>query len=360
MTRKFWLIKTVYTGKGSEALFSLTDEGYAAYFGLHETNALDAAAIGNLRIKMLIERGNLDDAVSVADGNRKHCARKALEIRTIRRMIRRNIQAVDFGHVRTLAEEGVNQATDIQKESSRLHNMVIENMLTSQDEKHGSKLHRLAELLERLNHQLVKLSAELQQLPDDYHNHSHKHFRKRSMGTLPPMDQVMERIFGLGEEDASEIGYEFIARFDPPARRPLFDPAALIEACDRALERQHVPGDQSQMIIEIAGTPVDRFVPELDEALMNRAFELIHTTVSREGEILLSTLLKNAGEKEYQNLLPVALAMAVFQCLVERRLGIKYRILVEIPDSNQRIGVDLTEGRRYRGHELILKARSSS
>ena len=46
----FWLIKTVYTGEGREALFTLTDEGYTAYFGLHETGALDATAIGNLRI----------------------------------------------------------------------------------------------------------------------------------------------------------------------------------------------------------------------------------------------------------------------------------------------------------------------
>ncbi|HSO18076.1 MAG TPA: hypothetical protein VLT88_01380, partial [Desulfosarcina sp.] len=44
--RRFWLIKTVYTGEGREALFTLTDEGYSAYFGLHETGALDATAIG--------------------------------------------------------------------------------------------------------------------------------------------------------------------------------------------------------------------------------------------------------------------------------------------------------------------------
>jgi hypothetical protein len=110
-TRRFWLIKTVYTGEGHEALFTLTNEGYSAYFGLHETSALDATAIGNLRIKLLIERGNVDDAISVADGNRKQCARKALEVRNTRRQIRRNIHAVAFDHVQALAKEGVNQAT---------------------------------------------------------------------------------------------------------------------------------------------------------------------------------------------------------------------------------------------------------
>jgi hypothetical protein len=358
--RKFWLIKTVYTGNGREALFTLTDEGYAAYFGLHETNALDATAIGNLRIKLLIERGNVDDAISVADSNRKQCARKSLEIRNTRRMIQRNIQSVDFDQVHALAREGINQATDIQKESSRLHNMVIENLLTSQVEKHGTKLHRLAELLERLNHQLVKLSAELQKLPEDYHNHSHKLFRKRSLGSFPPMDEVMGRIFLMGEEDAARIGSEFIARIDPPAQRPLFDPAAVIEACDRALERQNVPGDKNQAVIEVTGIPIERFAPELDEALMRQAFELIHMAVRREGNIRLSSLLTDAMGQENGKLLPVAIAMAVFQCLVERRIADKYRIRLELPDPGKRIGIDLCAGRRYRGHELILKFRSAS
>jgi len=63
MTKKFWLIKTVYTGEGRTALYRLTDEGYTAYFGLYETGALDAAAIGNLRIKLLIDRGRASPGV---------------------------------------------------------------------------------------------------------------------------------------------------------------------------------------------------------------------------------------------------------------------------------------------------------
>jgi hypothetical protein len=359
-TRKFWLIKTVYTGEGREALFTLTDEGYAAYFGLHETGALDATAIGNLRIKLLIERGNLDDAIALADGNRKQCARKALEVRNTRRLIQRNIRAVDFERVHALAEEGVTQATDIQKEGSRLHNMVIENLLTSQGEKHGAKLHRLAETLESLNHQLMKLSAELQHLPEDYHNNSHKLFRRRFLGAFPPMDEVLDRIFRMGEEDAARIGTELIARIDPPAQRPLFDPAAVIEACDRALERQNVPGDRNQTMLEVDGAPMERFVPELDEPVMRQAFAMIHTAVGRKGEIRLSTLLADAAASGNGELLPVAVAMAVFQCVVDRRQAHKYRIRVEMPDPEGRIGIELSAGRRYWGHELLLKFRSGS
>jgi hypothetical protein len=356
-TRRFWLIKTVYTGEGGEARFTLTDEGYAAYFGLHETSALDATAIGNLRIKLLIERGNVDDAISVAEGNRKQCARKALEIRNARHQIRRNIHAVDFEALRALADEGVNQATDIQKEGSRLYNMVIENLLSASGQAQGAKLQRLAERLERLNHQLMRLSTELQRLPEDYHSHSHKLFRRRDAGAFPAMEEVMERVFRMAETDAARIGTEFIARIDPPAQRPLFDPAAVIEACDRALERQNVPGDRNQAVLEVDGTAVARFATELTEPLMHQAFAMLHATVRREGEVRLSGLLSDAVASGNGALFPVAVAMAVFQCLVERRLADKFRIRVEMMDPEERIAVDLPAGRRYRGHELALKPR---
>lgn len=363
-TRTFWLIKTVYTGEGREALFALTDEGYAAYFGLHETGALDAAAIGNLRIKLLIDRGNVDDAISVADGNRKQCARKALEVRNVRRLIQRNIHAVDFERLHALAEEGVNQATDIQKEGSRLHNMVIENLLRSEGPTQGSRLHRLAEQLESLNHQLMKLSGELQRLPEDYHHHSHKLFRRRSLGAFPTMEEILGRVFGMLENEAARIGTEFIARIDPPAQRPLFDPAAVIEACDRALERQNVPGDRSQPLIEVDGAPVARFLPDLDESMMRRAFEMIRTRVHRGGDTLLSALLSDAAERsasgEAEALFPVAAAMAVFQLTVERRLAEKHRIRVDMTDPDARIRFNLPAGRRYRGHELLLTPRNPS
>ena len=359
-SRRFWLIKTVYTGEGREALFSLTDEGYAAYFGLHETSALDATAIGNLRIKLLIERGNLDDAIAVADGNRKQCARKALEVRTVRRLIRRNIKAVGFEQVRGLAEEGVNQAMDIQKEGSRLHNLVIENLLTQQTKRHGAKLHRLAEKLETLNHQLMKLAGELQDLPEDYHKFSHKLFRRRDSGAFPTMDEVMGRIFRLGETDAARVGEEFIARIDPPIKRALFDPAAVIEACDRALERQNVAGDHSQAVLEVDGEPVCRFQPELSDRLMVQAFENMHTRVQRQRELPLSNLLETASVSPDDDLFPVAMAMAVFQCLVERRLAYKHRIRILLPDPEARIAIDLGAGRRYHGHELLLTHMRSS
>ncbi|BBO84018.1 hypothetical protein DSCO28_45840 [Desulfosarcina ovata subsp. sediminis] len=358
-TRRFWLIKTVYTGEGREALFTLTDEGYTAYFGLHETSALDATAIGNLRIKLLIERGNVDDAISVADGNRKQCARKALEVRNTRRQIKRNIHAVAFDQVRALAEEGVGQATTIQKEGRRLHNMVVESLTVSKnDRRHEAKLHRLAEMLEHLNSQLINLTTELQQLPDDYDYHSFKLFRRRSLGAFPPMEEVMRRLCRLGEDDAARVGTEFIARIDPPAQRPLFDPAAVIEACDRALERQNVPGDRSLPIHEIDGSPIQRFISELSERQMQRAFALVHDRLQSDSEILLSGLLEAASQravaKEGDDLLPVAVAMAVFQCTVERRLAARYRIRLEVLDPDRRVMVDLCAGRRYRGHELRL------
>jgi hypothetical protein len=356
--RRFWLIKTVYTGEGREALFTLTDEGYTAYFGLHETGALDATAIGNLRIKLLIERGNVHDAISVADGNRKQCARKALEVRTTRRQIRRNIHAVDFGQVRALAEDGVSQATTIQKEGRRLHNMVVESLTQSAGNRHEATLHRLAERLEHLNTQLMNLTTELQQLPDDYDYHSFKLFRRRSLGAFPPMEVVMRRLCRLDEEDAARVGAEFIARIDPPAQRTLFDPASVIEACDRALERQNVPGDRSQPVHEIDGSPIQRFESELNDRLMHEAFELLHDTVRADTEVLLSRLLEAASDHadgaHDGGLLPVAVAMAVFQCTVERRLAARHRIRVAVSDPELRVTVPLCAGRRYRGHDIRL------
>ncbi len=355
--RKFWLVKTVYTGAGQEGRFSLTDEGYCAYFGLHETSALDAAAIGNLRIRLLIERGSVDDAIAVAEGNRKQCARKALEVRHTRRLIRRNIQAVDYERVHALAAEGVNQATEIQQEGSRLHNLVLENLLDGRQRSHEIKLLRLAERLEGLNHHLLALAGELQRLPEDYHQHSHKLFRRRSAGAFPPMDAVMGRICTLAEAEAARIGDEFIARIDPPARRTLFDPAAIIEACDRALERQKVAGDSRQALREVDAEPVARFAPELDESLMHRAFAALRAAVRNGEEIRLSRLLAEITAAADAALLPAALAMAVFQSLVERRIAERHRLRVRQAEPELLMAVDLAGGSRYRGHELLLSSR---
>lgn len=354
-SRRFWIIKTVFTGEGQEARFSLTAEGYAAYFGLHESSALDATAIGNLRIKLLLDRGNLDDAINVADGNRKQCARKAHEVRTVRRLIKRNIQTVAYDRVEGLADEGVNQAMDIQKEGSRLHNLVIENMLGSETGRSAFKLHRLAEKLEALNHSLMKLAGELQDLPEDYQSNSHKLFRRRGTGAFPCMDEVLQRIFRLDENHAALIGTEFIARIDPPARRTLFDPAAVIEACDRALEKQQMAGDHSQAMIEVDGKPILRFQPDLSDQLMLEAFEMLQGEVVREKEVLVSTLLKKAAQSTTSDLFAVAVAMGIFQNLVDPRLAQKHNLSISLLDPDSRIAVDLGGGRLYRGHELRVK-----
>lgn len=164
----------------------------------------------------------------------------------------------------------------------------------------------------------------------------------------------MARVCRLGEADAAVVGREFIARMDPPARRPLFDPAAVIEACDRALERQNVPGDRKGTVLEVDGRPIDRFVSELDDAVMHAAFESLRESVYREREILLSDLLTQASAAGNGDRFPVAVAMAVFQCLVDRRVSEKHRVRIDLPDPDGRIAVDLSAGRRYRGHELRL------
>ncbi len=361
--RRFWLVKTVFTGKGKEALYALTDEGYAAYFGLHETGALDAAAIGNLRIQLLIERGNVDDAISVAEQNRKQCMRKAHEVRRIRRAIRRNIRSVDFSGINALADEGTNQAVRVQQESGKLHHMVLDHLMSIEDEKQSYKLHRLAEMLEGLNTRLMELSGELQQLPEDFHAQSHKLFRRHSTGTMPEADEVMQRVCTASEQDAAKIGREFIARFDPPARRPFFDPALIIEACDRALERQQAPGDRMQHEEEMEVEIIERYKPELTEPIMNVAFDLLRTRVRQSGRVLLSEVLNQAVEGAYPKdgelpenspVLPLALAMAVFQCIADHRIAQKHRMRIELDDHKSRFSLDLPGKCRYRGHELVL------
>jgi hypothetical protein len=106
VTKRFWLIKTVYTDAEKAAHFHLTDEGYTAYFGLYETGALDAAAIGNLRIQLLIDRGKVDDAIGVALQNRKQLLRKSQEIQAMGRSIRRSINRVDVTGVKRYRRPG--------------------------------------------------------------------------------------------------------------------------------------------------------------------------------------------------------------------------------------------------------------
>ncbi|WP_163833688.1 hypothetical protein [Spartinivicinus ruber] len=359
-TRKFWLIKAVYTGQGKESFFALTDAGYVAYFGLHESSALDAAAIGNLRIKLLIERGNVDDALTVTEQNRKQCLRKANEVRDVRRSIERNIQAVDFRHINQLADEGADQATQIQQESGRLHHLVLDNLDKNSDEEElRYKLQQLAENLERLNIQQMELVNQLQKLPDDFNSHGHKLFRRRSIGVMPAMDTITRRLFATPEEHAAAVGVEFIARFDPPLRQPLFDPGSMIDAIDRALERQSASGDLYQQVEEEAAELIEYFQPELNDALMGEALKLLFTTVAGE-PILLSQLLAQAAEQptlaeEIQLLLPIAMSMLVFQCVVDHRLAEKYHLDIE-PQADQHVRLLLPDGRLYRGHELLLSS----
>ncbi|WP_300668173.1 hypothetical protein [Desulfoluna sp.] len=354
-TRKFWLVKAVYTGQGKTTLFTLTDEGYAAYFGLHETSALDATAIGNLRIKMFIERGNVDDAIAVAEQNQKQCLRKSHDIRNTRRSIQRNIQAVDFERLNDMADEGTHQALQIQQESHRLQHLVSENLQETEDEDLEAKLLHLGAQLKTLNGRQMELVGELQRLPDDYHANSHKLFRRSSLGVIPPPEEILKRVCGMGEEDAAQLGREFISRFDPPVRPLLFDPASIIDAIERALDRQNPEGGKGQAVQEIDGVPIETYQSELTDELMACAFERLGTSVHKDGVVQLSELFTEAAKgAEEATLLPVAIAMGVFQCLVDPRIAERFGVQVLLVDPGQSFTMDLPGGRRYRGHNLTL------
>ncbi len=378
-SRRFWLIKAVYTDKGQESLFSLTEEGYAAYFGLHETSALDSTAIGNLRIKLLIERGNVDDAITVAEQNNKQCTRKAHEIRNIRRAIQRNIHSIDFEKVNAMADQGAGQATQIQFESSRLHHMVLDNLLMTKDEAQENKLLQLARHLKKLNRRQMELVRELQRLPDDYHDNSHKLFRKRMSGIMPSMDEVLRRVCRMEENDAAAVGREFMALFDPPVQIPLFDPGAIIDTMSQALERRSSTGDKGQPLQEVDGESIAHYETELTEPLMEKAVVMIQNRVRTAEATMMEDLLKDAileetnlessalqntcsqeiNPENNDSLLPMAVAMTVFQAIIDPRIGGRSGFQVKLASPVRQFSMPLPGGRLYRGHHLILVPVSS-
>ena len=353
LRRKFWLIKAVYTGQGQTTLFSLTDEGYVAYFGLHETSALDATAIGNLRIRMFIERGNVDDAISVAEQNQKQCLRKSHDIRNMRRSIQRNIHAVDFRRLNTMADEGTFQALQIQQESHRLQHLVFENLQNAEEELLETKLLELGSRLKVLNSRQMELVGELQRLPEDYSANSHKLFRRISLGLVPPPEEILKRIVAMPEETAASLGREFISRFDPPARPLLFDPASMIDAIARGLERQSKDDSgKAQAIQEIDGVALEKYRSELSEAVMKEAFSYLRQCVDRSGLVELSDLFARLSSEEDN--LCLGLAMGVLQCWVDLPTAKRYGVRALLMDPDHIFTTDLPDGRCYRGHNLML------
>ncbi len=352
--RRFWLIKAVYTGKGQETLFSLTEEGYAAYFGLYETSALDSTAIGNLRIKLLIERGNVDDAIAVAEQNNKQCTRKAHDIRNTRRAIQRNIHSIDFGRINAMADEGTGQATQIQRESSRLHYMVLDNLQVTENDAQEFKLRQLARHLKRLNLRQMELVGELQRLPDDYHQNSYKLFRKRNAGILPALDEVLRRVCRMEETDAAAVGREFIAMFDPPVQPPLFDPGSMIDAVCQALDRRATAGDRGQALQEIDGESVAHYEAELTEPLMKQARSMIQHRVAKSEGTMMEDLLKEAVLDPESPLLSTAVALTIFQSIIGHANGSRNGFQVRLSDPAKRFSLALPGGRLYQGHQLVL------
>ena len=357
-TQKFWLIKTVYTGDGQTALFHLTDEGYTAYFGLYETGALDAAAIGNLRIRLLVDRGRVDDAIGVAQQSQKQLLRKSQELKSMGRGIRRNINRVDVNEVNDLADEGVLQTRQVQEESARLHHLVRQKLnAQATPPELQYQLNILGEALEKLNLRLLELSGELQELPEIYDRHSHKLLRRPSPGILPSCEQALTRLAGLSPEDGARLGREFMARFDPPVTPPLFDPASVMEACDRALERQTQALERGVTVQEIEETPLAQFQSDLTPERMAEAFEFVSHELQSHGAVVLSRLLERACDTADSPLQPVAVAMAVFQCLVDPYYGEKWQIHIALEQPETLFTTTLPDQRRYRGHQLRITPR---
>ncbi len=355
MTKKFWLIKTVYTGEDRTALYRLTDEGYTAYFGLYETGALDAAAIGNLRIKLLIDRGRVDDAIGVAKQNQKQCLRKSHELKALGRLIQRRIHTVDVDTVNCLADDSVQQTRQIQEESAKLNHLVRQKLVTeSGDSDRQYTLRILGENLEKLNHRLLELSGELQELPEVYDRYSHKLFRRPSPGIFPSCEKILDKLKSVNLESAADIGREFIARFDPPVIHPIFDPASVMMACDRALERQTRPQSPSQAILEIEKQPVDSFKSQLSSQIMDQAFNFLTKRVHAAEKINLSHILNDACKEKETLFFPVAVAMAVFHCMVDPFQSSKWAIRVILPTPKTLFTQRLPDQRKYRGHELLL------
>nr|WP_319396834.1 hypothetical protein [uncultured Desulfobacter sp.] len=355
--KKFWLIKTVYTDTDQAAHFHLTDEGYTAYFGLYETGALDAAAIGNLRIQLLIDRGKVDDAIGVALQNRKQLLRKSQEIQAMGRAIRRSINRVDVNEINAMADDGAQQTRLIQTESARLNHLVRKKLAAPDTEQDlGGKLSLLGDALEKLNTRLLTLSGQLQELPEIFDRHSHKLFRRPGLGIFPACEQILNDISGLYTPDGEHIGMEFMARFDPAVCRPLFDPASLMSACDRALERRNQAEEQACGIQEIDAEPMAQFESRLAPELMDQAFELLTNFVPRHEEVTLSTLLQAACHEQYSPLMPVALAMAVFHCLVDPFYADKYQVTASRRHPELIFNLALPDKRNYRGHELTLES----
>ena len=115
---------------------------------------------------------------------------------------------------------------------------------------------------------------------------------------------MLNDIAGLDTPDGKHIGMEFMARFDPAVCRPLFDPASLMAACDRALERQNQAEERACAIHEIDAVPMPQFESRLAPDFMDQAFELLTGFVREHREVALSALLEAACHEQYPPLMP--------------------------------------------------------
>ena len=112
---------------------------------------------------------------------------------------------------------------------------------------------------------------------------------------------------------------------------------------------------------------------------MKSAFKYLGTTIHATQGILLSKALEHASQNKDQDqnkdqgqgqdqgqdknqekaqdktIFPIAVAMAVFHCIVDGYQADKWQVEVIVKEPREFFTLTLPDGRRYRGHELILK-----
>lgn len=70
----------------------------------------------------------------------------------------------------------------------------------------------------------------------------------------------------------------------------------------------------------------------------------------------LSRLLKLAARQQDRPLFAIAVAMAVFQCLIDQRIAVRQGLEIWMEDAQARFELNLPDNRLYWGHELSLRA----
>ncbi len=354
--RRFWLLKTVFTDIKSETdewLFELTNEGYIAYFGLMEQDAIDLARINLLRVEMLLDRGAFGEALTLAETNSKQAHRLTTEIKAIRRQIERQIRAVDMDRVTYLGNEGILQIKKLQDDLKMLGTVVRNHIDTTSESTRLNQLMLLSEKLRDQKSATVRLSSESMELPDTFREHQYKLFRRREHMAgrrLPPLESVIDHLGSLPHNQINESADEFLALLNSPIAIDIFDPGAMLVQLDRVMTRESNKG-------------IDAEVSDEDELYLPDDYEssLTPDLVKETRDWLVRCLPEEGGR----------LSLLIEQALAQ--LGIDEAIIVQAiaiicldPDDTlsghhfdsrplgESYAIELEDGRRMYGEDLLL------